>query len=188
MLRNIIGPNLDSKKCVLLDLLFCSFFFKISFSLQKEEYFWKTKKEKQRKIGPSFDSKKGYFWTKFWLYSIYIGPFKVLLSGPSLFFTKRCLSKNTINILGFSTFFWKKIARACYYLGPSWPFLSCSQLGPDNNTYLAQIITPQNVFFKFLLLKMCWNTYFIVFLNINQNWAKKGQKTITFHILQNTGW
>ena len=30
--------------------------------------------------------------------------------------------------------------------GPSWPFLSCS--GPDNNTYLAQIITPQNGIFS----------------------------------------
>ena len=38
---------------------------------------------------------------------------------------------------------------------------------------------------------MCWNTYFIVFFsNINQNLAQKGakKKTITFHILQNTGY
>ena len=68
MLRNIIGPSFDSKKCVFLSF-FRSFFFKISFSLQEEEDFWKTKKKKQGKIGPSFDSKKGYFWTKFWLYS-----------------------------------------------------------------------------------------------------------------------
>ena len=29
------------------------------------------KNEKMRKIGPSFDSKNGYFWTKFWLYSYF---------------------------------------------------------------------------------------------------------------------
>ena len=28
--------------------------------------------------------------------------------------------------------------------GPSWPFVCCNKLGPDNNPYLAQIITPQN--------------------------------------------
>ena len=60
------------KKSVFFLFFFGSFFFKISFSLQKEEDFWKQKKKKKRKIGPSFDSKKGYFWTKFWLYSIYI--------------------------------------------------------------------------------------------------------------------
>ena len=56
------------KKCVFFSLFFCSFFFKISFSLQKEEDFWKTKKEKKREnldqvltqkkanLGPGFDS------------------------------------------------------------------------------------------------------------------------------------
>ena len=46
-------------------------FCEISFSLQKKKIFEKKQKhKKQRKIGPSFDSKKGYFWTKFWLYSM----------------------------------------------------------------------------------------------------------------------
>ena len=74
----------------------------------------------------------------------------------------------------------------CLSSGPSWPFLSCSKLGPDNNTYLAQIITPQNgIFFAY---KMCWNTYVYSVFNINQNLAKMGQKkTITFHILQKKG-
>ena len=45
-------------------LFFCSFFFKISFSLQKEEDVWK-KKNKQRKIWPSFDSKKAIFGPSF---------------------------------------------------------------------------------------------------------------------------
>ena len=57
------------------------------------------------------------------LWCYYLGqvwPFEVLLSGPSLFFTKHCLSKNTIKIGVSALFFLKKIARAnlrCYYLG-----------------------------------------------------------------------
>ena len=62
--------------------------------------------------------------------------------------------------------------------GPSWPFLSCSQLGPDNNTYLAQIITPQNGFL--LLFFMCWNTYFIVFFEHLPKFGKKWSKNDNF--------
>ena len=51
MLRNKIGPSFDLK-----NVYFWLFFFEISFSLQKEEDFWKTKKEKTETI-----------WTKFWL-------------------------------------------------------------------------------------------------------------------------
>ena len=87
------------------------------------------------------------------LWCYYLGqvwPFEVLLSGPSLFFRKHCLSKNTIKIGVSALFFAKKnCARKFEVLlsGPSWSFLRCSQLGPNNNTYLAQIITPQNAFF-----------------------------------------
>ena len=91
----------------------------------------------------------------------------VLLSGPSLafwgviiwakfVFYKTLFVKNTIKIGVSALFFWKKnCARKFEVLlsGPSWPFLSCSQLGPDNNTYLAQIITPQNAFFVFFAFK-----------------------------------
>ena len=67
MLRNKIGPSFDSKKMFFL-AFFCSFFFKISFSLQKEEDFEKKQKKKNREnldqvltqkkaiFGPSFDS------------------------------------------------------------------------------------------------------------------------------------
>ena len=122
------------------------------------------------------------------LWCYYLGqvwPFEVLLSGPSLLFTKHCLSKNTITIRGFSTFFWKKIARAnlrCYYLGQVGHFLSCSQLGPDNNTYLAQITTPQNGFcfqlFAFKnVLKYLFYSAFWTSTKIGQ---KKGQKNDNF--------
>ena len=109
-----------------------------------------------------------------------------------------CFLQNTVcqkhyKYRGFSTFFGKKnCARKFEVLlsGPSWSFLRCSQLGPNNNTYLAQIITPQNAFFLFvLLLKICWNTYFYsVFWTSTKIWQKRGKKqTITFDILQNTG-
>ena len=66
-----------------------------------------------------------------------------------------CFLQNTVcqkhyKIRGFSTFVLEKnCARKFEVLlsGPSWSFLRCSQLGPNNNTYLAQIITPQNAFF-----------------------------------------
>ena len=49
------------------------------------------------------------------LWCYYLGqvwPFEVLLSGPSLFFTKHCLSKNTIKIGVSALFFLKKKLRA----------------------------------------------------------------------------
>ena len=120
----------------------------------------------------------------------------VLLSGPSLafggviiwakfaFYKTLFVNKHYKNG-GFSIFFWtKNCARKFEVLlsGPSWPCLSCSQLGPDNNTYLAQIITPQNAFFLFfLLLKICWNTYFIVFFEQQLKFGKRrGKKNDNF--------
>ena len=41
-------------------------------SLQKEEELWIYKKEKWRKLGTKFWLKKGYFWTKIWLYDAHI--------------------------------------------------------------------------------------------------------------------
>ena len=82
-------------------------------------------------------------WAKFGLLRCYY-------LGQVCFFTKHCLSKNTIKIGVSALFFWKKnCARKFEVLlsGPSWSFLRCSQLGPNNNTYLAQITTPQNAFF-----------------------------------------
>ena len=93
-----------------------------------------------------------------------------------VFFTTHCLSKKHCNNRGFSTFkklraqiwgviIWAKLA--IFKLQSTWP-RKWHLLGPDNNT-------SKWIFFKFLLLKMCRNTYFIVLLNISQNWAKKGQ-------------
>ena len=70
MLRNIIGRIFNAKN-VFFSFFFFYFFWKISFSLQKEEYFWKTKTEKNKKNGRIFNSKKGNFWTDFQLYSKY---------------------------------------------------------------------------------------------------------------------
>ena len=57
---------------------------------------------------------------------------------------------------GFSIFLKTNCVRKFEVLlsGPSWPFLSCIQLGPNNNTYLAQIITPQyGLFFQMFAFK-----------------------------------
>ena len=108
--------------------------------------------QKKANLGPGFDSTACIYiyiyMHMLWCY--YLGqvwPFEVLLSGPSLFFYKTLFVKKHYKNRGFSTFF--NCARKFEVLlsGPSWPFLRCSQLGPDNNTYLAQIITPQNAFF-----------------------------------------
>ena len=62
--------------------------------------------------------------------------------------------------------------------GPSWPFLSCGHLGRDNSTYLAQIITPQNGIFVFLV---CWNTYFqSVFLTSTKIGPQMGKTNDNF--------
>ena len=129
-----------------------------------------------RETGPSLGFSKVIIWAKF------------------VFFLKTLLAQKHYKNRGFSTFFLKKKCAqkfAKLLSGPSWPFLCCNKLGPDNNINLAQIITLQNGhFFFFLLLKMCWNTYFYsVFWTSTKIWPKKGQKkTITFHIFQNTGY
>ena len=109
-------------------------------------------------------------WSKF-------GLFRVVIWSKCAFL-KTLLSKTLLE-LGFQHIFWWKRVACKNYRG-------CNKFSPDNNPYLDQIITSQNGLFLF---KMCWNTYFDCFLNINQNLAKTGpQKTITFHIWENTGY
>ena len=60
------------KKWCFFCLCFARFSLKSHSPCRKKKIFEKQKKTKKRKLGPSFDSKKGYFWTKLWLYSIYI--------------------------------------------------------------------------------------------------------------------
>ena len=81
----------------------------------------------------------------------------------------------------YAIYFWQKNARANfnrYYLVQVGLFFDL-QLGPDNNPYLDQIMTIKNgiifVFF-FLVLKMCWNTYFCCSVFEHQpKFAKKKQ-------------
>ena len=70
------------------------------------------------------------------------------------------------------------------------PILKWHKRGPVSNYKVAQLVTiNKGLFFSFLLLKMCWNTYFYSVFRTSQNLPKKGhKKTITFHIFQNTGW
>ena len=113
----------------------------------------------------------------------------VLLSGAKFgllrcyYLGQVCFLQNTVcqkhyKNRGFSTFFLEKknCARKFEVLlsGPSWSFLRCSQLGPNNNTYLAQIITPQNAFFfVFFAFKICRNTYFYSVFEHQPKFGKK---------------
>ena len=60
------------KKRVMFVFFFIHIFWKSHSPCRKKRSLTKTKKEKTRELGPSSDSKEGYFWTKFWLYYIYI--------------------------------------------------------------------------------------------------------------------
>ena len=128
MLRNIIGQIFDAKNGIFC--LSVSFFWKMSFSLQKEDFGKKKQKPKTRgNFGQIFNSKKGNFWKDCQLYSmhiyiyIYIYIAVVLLSGPSLAFWgviiwakfafyKTLLVRKHYKNRGFSTFFLKKKLRA----------------------------------------------------------------------------
>ena len=163
---------------IILSSFFVHFFLKISFSLQKEESFWKTRKDKQSKIWTKFYSKKAILdqvltlqhidmcvyiymcvcvcarvccgviiWAKFGQFEGYY------LGQVGLFFM--CLSKLSAHI------FERKSYTNClrgYYLGQVGHFC-CTKVDPDNNPYLAQIITPQ-MFCSFLLLKCVKNNTF----------------------------
>ena len=121
-------------------------------------------------------------WTKFGLFNSYY-------LGEGCFFKNSVCQKRYKN-RGFSGLFLKnKNARNfnSSYLGQVGIFFE-HQLGLDNNPTMAQIMPFKIVILcHFLLLKMCWNTYFIVFLNINQNLPKKGpQKGWLSHFAKHT--
>ena len=92
-----------------------------------------------------------------------------------------CLHKSTIKIGVFRPFLTKKCAQKFEGLlsRPSWPFLCCNKLGPDNNPYLAQIITLQNGhFFLFFAFEsvLKYLIFIVVFEHQPKFWPKKGQK------------
>ena len=65
--------------------------------------------------------------------------------------------------------------------GQSWLFLCCNKLGPDNNPYLAQIITLQRGHFFFFLFCACAEIPILLcFLNINQTLPRKGPQNDSF--------
>ena len=75
-------------------------------------------------------------WAKFGdLKGYYLG--QVLLK-------KTLFAKKHYKNRGFSTFLSVHKKFEGLLAGPSWPFLCCNKLGPENNPYLAQIITLQN--------------------------------------------
>ena len=73
-----LGPSMFATKLdqVLTQQMVSFIFFFVHFFenliLPAEEEYFETKKQKQKKNWTKFCLKKGYFWTKFWLYNIYI--------------------------------------------------------------------------------------------------------------------
>ena len=88
-------------------------------------------------------------YTVYVLWSYYLGqvwPFEGLLSGRSLCF-KSTVCRKQCKIWGFSPFFEKKNCAQKYQGVIIWAklgMLCCTKLSPDNNPYLARIITPQD--------------------------------------------
>ena len=166
MLRNIIGQIFNAKNGIFL------FLFLENIILPAERRrFLKNNSNKKGIFGQIFNSKKGNFWTEIQLYStqiyIYIYICAVeLLSGPSLAFSgviiwSKFVFLNTVcqkhyKNRGFSTCFEKKSCaqkNSGVIIWSKFAFLKRTQLGPDNNPYLDQIITPQMYFFVFCCFK-----------------------------------
>ena len=122
---------------------------------------------------------------------IYIYIYAVrLLSGPSLalleviiwskfvFFSKTPIAKKHYKIGVSALFFWKKnCAQKIWKLlsGPSWRFLRCSQLGPDNNFQLGPDNNFQKCHFVVILCfeKCAKMPIFIVFFEKQPKKCKK---------------
>ena len=65
MLRNKIGPSFDSENVFLFVFFFARFSLKSHSPCRKKKFLKNEKRKKQRKIGPSFDSKKAIFGPRF---------------------------------------------------------------------------------------------------------------------------
>ena len=71
MLRNIIGPSIDSKKGKFLSSFFLQFFFEKSYFSCRKKMFEKQKWKKEENLDQVL-TQKGYFGPSFDSYSIYI--------------------------------------------------------------------------------------------------------------------
>ena len=126
------------------------------------------------------------------LWCYYLGqvwPFWGVIIWAKFAFYKTLFVKNTIRLGVSALLFWKKLRAQIWgvIIWAKLAILSCNQLGPDNNTCLARIITPQNDFFIVFvlrLIKMCWNTYvhsvFWTSTEIIQTGQKMGKKNDNF--------
>ena len=72
--------------------------------------------------------------------------------------------------------------------GPSWPFLRCSKLGPDNKHLLGPDDNTSNWYFLPFFCPQKFAEIPFLFFNINQHLAKKGpQKNANFSQFCKTG-
>ena len=149
MLRNIIGRIFNAKNSFSLFFIFSFIFFEKSHSPCRK----KKKQTEKRNILDGFSTQKSAIFGRIFNSTAYIYIYAVkLLSGPSLGFSKviiwakfvffkTLLAQNTIKIGVSALFVWKKKCAQTFaklLSGPSWPFLCCNKLGPDNNINLAQ--------------------------------------------------
>ena len=117
-------------------------------------------------------------------YLVQVWVFWKLLSGPSLFFLQHRLPKNTLKIEDSAHIFGKKFAHRILevIIWSKLAFFKRTQLGPDNNFQKC-------IYFVIVCFEKCAKIpIFIVFCEKQQNRQKNAPpKTITLHILQNTG-
>ena len=130
------------------------------------------------------------------LWSYYLGHvwgFLIVTNWATFVFLKRLFSRKHYKNRGFSRFFVQNQRGPKILIVTNWAtlpiFKACTNVAQLVTIKVAQLVTIKNChFFNFLLLKMCWNTYFYsVFEHATKNCQKMAQKTITFDIFQNTG-
>ena len=97
-----------------------------------------------------------------------------------VFFETLFVKKRGFNIFKWVRGFKKNWAQNFpgLFSGPNWPFLNCNKLGPGNNPYLAQVITPQDG--VYVLKQSPFHSVFEHQPKFGQKWAKTIIKTWYF--------
>ena len=94
-----------------------------------------------------------------WCYLVQVWPFEGSLAGPSSFFVSSCCQKHYKN-MGFQHIFLNNKScaqKSGVIIWSELAFFKRTQLGPDNDPYLDQIMTPQKAF---------WGEFFFCFKNV----------------------
>ena len=178
--------------CFLL-FLFACLLFQESSSFCRENEIFKNKKQKKQNmdqvltykkanIGPALNS-TAYIY----IYAVELLSEPRLASWGVIIWAKFVFTKMYQNAIKYIyIYIFRHIKKEVHLQGlvswPTWSFLCCNKLGPDNNPYLAQIITSHDVFLSEDVLKNPSPTVLFEHQNkFARNWAKK---TMIFHIFK----